>query len=67
MWPEGPQDGSDGLQQACRQTLKDLFVHTASKNGFVLIWDIQLQEWKMKTKQLINPFSLIRPDADGLH
>lgn len=42
--PQGPQDRSNGLQKACRQTLKDLFVHAAAKNGFVLIWDIQLQE-----------------------
>lgn len=40
MWPQRPQDGSNGLQQACCQTLKDLFVYTAPKNGFILIWDI---------------------------
>lgn len=46
MLPQRPQDGSNSLQQACCETFKDLFVHTTPKNGLVLIWNIQLQEWK---------------------
>lgn len=36
------QHGSCGMQQACGQTLKHLFIDTSPKDGLILIWHIQL-------------------------
>lgn len=53
MRPQGPQDSRNGLKKACRQTLKDLLVYTAAKNGLVLIGDVKLLE-QMKEKNMLK-------------
>ena len=55
LGPEEPQDSGTGLQQAAGQTVKHLLVHTAPKDGLVLIWHIELRRENRRNSHKPTP------------